>query len=352
LSATFAGESTAMSLNNIRVLILLTATCAGIAQAAPHRKHKHPKPDTPPVAAAPQTATTAADPEMMLVTTSSPNARSLYEEGMTYWENVKIDKALEAWRNAAKEDPQFALAHLQVSYVSTDPVEQSRERGAAKELAPKVTPAEQLLIAWLSGVREDRYIEAIAAMNDLVQRFPKDKHVHLWAGSWLLRMNQYEAARKQLEVAVALDGNYAPALNDLGYTCASLGDHTRAVEFMQRYVALLPSEPNPEDSFGEILRISGHFDEALEHYRKALAIDPKFHSSLLGLADTYSLMGEQRKAREEYSHARMLTSDKLTDLSDELQSALTYVRERDTTGADQALMIVGQHAHGIGSAVV
>jgi hypothetical protein len=58
-----------------------------------------------------------------------------------------------------------------------------------KQLAPQVTAAERLLITWLSGVREDNYVEAIAAMNDLVDRVPKGQTCSVVGGSWLLRRN-------------------------------------------------------------------------------------------------------------------------------------------------------------------
>jgi tetratricopeptide (TPR) repeat protein len=333
-----------MPLKNIGILILLTVTCSGMAAGAtPHRKRKRTTPSQRTTSAATR-AEAAVDSDEMPVTTSSPVARLLYDRGITAWENVQTNRALEAWRQAVRKDPQFALAHLQISYLSPDPAEQATERGTAKQLAINVSSAEQLLITWLSGVREDRYVEAIAAMNDLVERFPKDKQVQLLAGSWLLRVNQYQPARKRLEAAVALDPRYSPALNDLGYACASLGDYIRATEYMQRYVASLPGEPNPEDSFAEILRMSGHFEEALEHYRKALVIDPKFHSSQLGLADSYSLMGQQRQARDAYSQAEAMAPDKITELSDELQSTFTYIRGRDYMGADTALVAVTKQA--------
>jgi tetratricopeptide (TPR) repeat protein len=119
---------------------------------------------------------------------------------------------------------------------------------------------------------------------------------------------------------------------------------------MRRYVDGLPGEPNPEDSLAEILRMSAQYEEALEHYRQALNIDPRFHSSQLGLADTYTLMGQQRKAREEYFNARALAPDKATELTDELQSAFTYVRDHDVAGADEAFLAVAQHAHHAGMA--
>jgi len=77
------------------------------------------------------------------------------------------------------------------------------------------------------------------------------------------------------------------------------GDSTKAILFMGKYAVSLPGT-QPEDSFAEILRLAGRFDESIGHYRAALGIDPKYYSSQFGIADTYSLMGDQTRARQEY----------------------------------------------------
>ena len=181
-------------------------------------------------------------------------------------------------------------------------------------------------------------------MNDLVQQYPKDEQLLVWAGSWLFHQKEYELAQKRLEQAVAIDADFAAALNDLGYIYAYEGDYNQALIVMQHYVELLPNEPNPQDSYAEILRMAGRYDDALEHYRLALHIDPNFHSSKIGIADTYTLMGQQKRARKEYFSARVLATDKVTELQDSAQSAFTYVRDRDFLGADQAFEGVAQQA--------
>ena len=279
------------------------------------------------------------------VTTSSSEARALYEAGIHSWETLQIDSAVKRWRTAINVDAHFALAHMLLSYCTPDPTEEQVERQKAKSLANEVTPGERLLITWLSDVRENDYLSGIVAMNDLLEQYPKDKQLLLWAGSWLFHEKEYELAQKRLEQAVAIDADFAPALNDLGYVYAYQGDYQQALRVMQHYVELLPNEPNPQDSYGEILRMAGRYDEALEHYRTALRIDPNFHSAQFGIADIYSLVGQQKKARQEYFNARVLATDKVTELQDVLQSAFTYVREGDSVGADQAFEGVAQQAH-------
>lgn len=286
------------------------------------------------------------------ITTSAKDARALYDAGVVSWENLQLDSALKRWRTAANIDPDFALAHLMLAYCTPDPAEEKAERQKTESLAGKVTPDERLLIAWFDGVRENNYVAGIAAMNDLLQRYPKDKQLLMWSGSWLFHQQEYERAQNKLEKAVALDPSFASAWNDLGYVYAFQSDYGRALAAMQHYVELLPNEPNPQDSYGEILRMAGRYDEAIEHYRMALRIDPNFHSSQLGIADTYSLMGQQRRARVEYFNARVLATDRLTELQDLMQSAFSYVRGRDILGADDAFEEVVQQAHRTGLPVL
>ena len=72
---------------------------------------------------------------------------------------------------------------------------------------------------------------------------------------------------------------------------------------MEKYVKLLPNEPNPHDSYGEMLRLSGRFDDALEQYHIALKIDPTFYISQKELGETYAVMGQEERARAEYAKA-------------------------------------------------
>lgn len=282
------------------------------------------------------------------ITTSRPDARKLFESGMVEFENEHVRKALESWQTAIKKDPSFALAHLFISEATSNPVEQKNERRRAKALAGTVTPGEKLLIKWLMGVQEEQYVTAIGAMNDLLAKYPGDKRVAFLAGRWLSQQEQYESAARYLERAITLDASYAPAWNRLAYCHAYSGDYSKAFAAMERYVALLPSEPNPQNSYAEILRMSGNSRDALEHYRQALKIDPKFQPSQIGIANTYALMGEQATARSEYDKAIRGASVPGDKIRYALQSALTYVRERKQGKANTTLNAIikqAQEAH-------
>jgi tetratricopeptide (TPR) repeat protein len=283
------------------------------------------------------------------ITTSSAQARVSFEKAMREFEQYRIPETLQDLRTATKADPNFAQAFILLSRVSPDPAEQSSARKRAKQLAAKVSPSEQLLIRWLADAQENDYLPAIAAMNDLLTKYPQDAKLAYLAGNWLIQQQRYEQAIGVLERAVALNPDYAAALNDLAYGYAYSGNFEKAFATMDRYVALEPDQPNPHDSYGEILRMAGKLDAALEQYRMSIRIDPNFGSEV-GVADTYALMGRELEAREEYDRAIVFAPSNADKVQRELQSAVTWIRENNRKQAERALSDVARHAHSAGLA--
>jgi tetratricopeptide (TPR) repeat protein len=279
------------------------------------------------------------------VTTSSAAARELYEKGMSDYENLYLERCNQDWRAAVKEDPSLALAWAWIAFNSTDPQEVSAARAKAKELAPKVTTGEQLMVAWISKVQEGDFLGGITAMNDMLEMYPRDKHLLYLAGNWLMGENGNDQAQRMMEKALAIDKNYPAALNDLAYVDARNRQFAKAFAAMDRYVALLPKEPNPQDSYGELLRMAGNFEGSLIHYRAALKIDPDFVTSQLGLGDTYALMGNQEQARVEYDKAIRFAHNEADRLTYGMQKAMTFVRDGNYAEADKQLSETAETAH-------
>jgi tetratricopeptide (TPR) repeat protein len=279
------------------------------------------------------------------VTTSSQRARALYQKGMQDYENLYLERCNDDWRAAVKADPNLGLAWAWIAFNSSDPQEVSAAREKAKALAPKVTPGERLMIAWISKVQEGDTLGGISAMNDMLEMYPKDKHLYYLTGNWLMGEEGADQARRMMEKALAIDKNFPAALNDLAYAYARKREFAKAFAAMDRYVALLPTEPNPEDSYGELKRMAGDFEGSLKHYRAALKIDPDFVSSQVGLGDTYALMGNQESARVEYDKAVRFAHNEADRLSYEMQKAMTWVREGNYSEADRLFREIAQTAH-------
>jgi tetratricopeptide (TPR) repeat protein len=279
------------------------------------------------------------------VTTVSPQARALYQKGIADYENLYLERCNDDWRAAVKEDPNFAVAWALIALNSGNPEEVSAARANAKALVPKLTAGEQLMVGWIIKVQEGDFIEGISLMNDLLEMYPKDKHLLYLAGNWLMFEEGNEQAERMMQKALAIDKNFPAALNDLAYVYARNRQFDKAFAAMDRYVVLLPKEPNPQDSYGELLRMAGNFEGSLQHYRAALKIDPDFVTSQVGLGDTYALMGNQEQARVEYDRAIRYAHIEADRLDYTMQKAMTWVRDGNFAEADKSFQETAETAH-------
>lgn len=282
------------------------------------------------------------------VTTSSKAAARYFETGMVHYENHRWNFALRDWREALALDPKFALAYTWICFTTTDPAEESADRAKAKALMNSVTPAEQLMVRWMAGVHENNYIEGIQAMNDLAQMHPHDKRLNFLIGYWLYKLDEYERSKTFTLRALEEDAKYATAYNQLGYLYSRSREYDKAIEAMSKYVKLLPNEPNPHDSYGEMLRLSGRFEDALAQYHIALKIDPTFYISQKELGETYAVMGQEERARAEYAKAIQEAPSNGVKAEYMQKVAMTYLRDQKYEDADKSYKEAAENAESMG----
>ena len=277
--------------------------------------------------------------------TTSPRVVRLLEDAWKLGlDEVQQEQAIDVLHRAVKMDPDFAFGHELLATMSLDSAEQIVEQQKAFALRDHASPAERLAIEWQQDSSDHQLMSAIPKMNELLSEYPRDRWVVFLAIRWLMAQTQYARAVSVYEHS----GLDAPGLlNRTAYCYAHMRQFDKAVVLMDRYVAALPHDPNPQDSYAEILRMAGHFEQAVEHYREALQLDSQFYPSEFGIADTYSLMGDQGRARAEYKVAFR----KFASLPDfyvvqwKTREGTTFVREGDYVGADRAFQALAEYAH-------
>ncbi|HZI58988.1 MAG TPA: tetratricopeptide repeat protein, partial [Verrucomicrobiae bacterium] len=205
------------------------------------------------------------------VSTKSPQAHVFFEKGLEKMEMLHIQDGLDNFRSAVKADPQFALGHIFLMFFSQDPTEQIAEREKALSTRDSGNAEEKLIIDWLANASQSHMLPAIQSMNEVLQKYPQDKHLHWLAGWWLLvDHNQSQRAAARFEHVIAIDPKFADAYNEAAYCYARQNNFEKAFAYIKHYTELVPSEPNPQDTFAEISRMAGRFEDALTHYRASL----------------------------------------------------------------------------------
>ena len=324
-------------------LVCSSAYAGPQAAAPPQTPSNAAKPASPGVAGAAE-----AGPGQLALSTTSARAKDLFGRAIVEAGNYRLDECLADLRDAVKEDPNFAAGWALLSFYSTDSKEATSALDRANKLAGQASLGEQVLIRWVSSLKNNYQLGAIASLNDLTEAAPKDKYVLYLAGHWFSDQNKPQRAVALFEKVLQLDPNFTPVLNRLGYAYASSGDLPKAVDLMRRYIAAMPNDPNPQDSYGDILFKAGHYDEAQTHFEAALQKDPKFGPSQHELGDVFAMKGDQEKAREAYRKAAADAANPRRSIEYRSSIGLTYVRDGNLAQADKELATLAAEAKAAG----
>ena len=239
----------------------------------------------------------AADPATLPITTSSPEARALYLEGRDLVERLKGTEGHLRTDQAVKKDPQFALGWLQWAQTSGTAKEFLAGLDKAVANASHASEAEQKFIRAAEAGAKSRPAEQERLLAELAKQFPKDPRIHAQIGLVAFGRQDWDGAIKALSRAVELDPKFTLPYNQLGYAYRFQGKLAEAEKTFQKYAELLPDDPNPHDSYAELLMRMGRFDESIGRYRKALQVDPLFLSAYVGIANDQMFLGKGDEAR-------------------------------------------------------
>ncbi|OLB37320.1 MAG: hypothetical protein AUH11_09105 [Acidobacteria bacterium 13_2_20CM_57_17] len=279
--------------------------------------------------------------------TRSEQARRLLEQAVDNYENAIYRGSAILARRAAEADPQSAFAHAMLSFAARRIMPDAAALAKAKSLLPLATPDEQLLVRWMTSIQDHDLLPAISSMNDLLKRYPRDKHILYMTAEWLYLQQDDDRARSMMEAALQIDPKFPAVLNRLGYVYIGTGtpDPANAIASLKRYAEVEPGSPNPQDSLGEVSRMAGDDPASLEHYTAALKIDPKYLPSQEGLGGTRTLMGDFSNARKEYDRAIQLTDNPFDELDAKYSQALIFFWEgRPADGRKALSSLAGEAA--------
>jgi tetratricopeptide (TPR) repeat protein len=265
--------------------------------------------------------------EQMRLTTKSEHARELFGQAIILSGNYRLDECLKSLRTAVGEDANFAAGWSLLAYFATDAHEAADALAHAQRLAGKSSPSEMLFVRWIAAQKQNDQLAAISNLNDLTKRESDDKLILYLAGRWFVDQRDQQRAVPLFEKVLLLDPEFTPVLNRLGYAYAAMGDMARAETLMQRYVAAMPTDANPEDSYGDILFKAGRYNEARAHFEAALKKDPSFGPSQHELGDVFAMLGNQDAAREAYHKSAQVAANPRRSLEYRSSIALSYVRD-------------------------
>jgi tetratricopeptide (TPR) repeat protein len=230
------------------------------------------------------------------VTTRSPEAQALYDQGVAYLHSYVWIEAARAFRQALRVDPGLALAHVGLSRVATaleDPKTARGELEQAEALAGAVSPRERSRIE-VRRVQLDalddlsnpaRHAAYKKALDDALARDMEDVEL------WLLRGNAEEATafgRGQrggaasvafYERALAVSPDHLAAHHYLVHSFETIGRVQDALVHGEHYVRLAPQVPHAHHMWAHDLRRVGRTRDAIVEFRKARELELAYYAA-------------------------------------------------------------------------
>lgn len=233
------------------------------------------------------------------VTTSSTEAKTEFLQGRDLFEKLLVTDSVSHFRKAIALDPNFASAELSLANAAPTGQEFFEHLRKAVALSGKVSDGERLLIVATEAGANANAPKQKEYLDELVSAYPNDERAHFNLAGYYFGQQDYVPAIEHYRKATELAPDYSTAYNLLGYAYRQSGNYASSEKAFQRYIELIPKDPNPYDSYAELLLKMGRFDDSIVQYRKALAIAPNFVNAHQGIAMDLLYSGKPADAEKE-----------------------------------------------------
>ena len=233
------------------------------------------------------------------ITTSSEEARALFIQARDLAERFRAAEGRDIYKQALAIDPDFALAHRDLSVVQPSLKEARESIAQAVALAGYVSECERHWILATDAGNKLDFQRQREQLGMLVEKCAEDTRAHAALGLYYFARQYYDSAALEFQKSVDLDSRLIASWNMLGYARRSLNDLDGAGAAFVKYVELDPQNANPYDSHAELLLKQGKFEESIARYREALKVDPTFNLSRFGVAAPLVYLGRYDDARNE-----------------------------------------------------
>ena len=171
--------------------------------------------------------------------------------------------------------------------------------------------ARQIVARGISAWEREDFESALQTFRTVLADHPDFADVQNKAGLCLAMLGRLEEALDHFDRALETNPSYAEAHLNRGIILNDLGRHeeaqkalTRAGELDTRDSQAFPSEAGnriavTHAQLGDLYLVAEHPERAIEHYRAALEVRPRFMDIRSKYAETLIQLGELEQAREE-----------------------------------------------------
>lgn len=190
--------------------------------------------------------------------------------------------------------------------------------------------------------RQENFAKALEAYNRAAEKLVDPVPAEYWGlyyaqGICHEQLGNWPEAEKALKAALELQPDHPYVLNHLGYGWADQGIHLdQAYELIARAVELRPDDGYIVDSLGWVLFKRGDLNRAVQYLEKAVALLPYEAEINDHLGDAYWRIGRHREARFQWLRAKN-HAKKETDIQ--------RIEEKLVNGLPDEITRIGDNSH-------
>lgn len=243
--------------------------------------------------------------EQILAKENLPEARFFYAVLLT--QARKFEKALKQIRHIGRNEEEFADAFVLQIKILRELKRLDEAIGLLEEntaLDDKARNAE--MFAMLAALYQQQGREDLSkkTLQRGLEVYPDDEDLLYEYGLVLENNGEHSAALDVMQRIVELKPDNAAALNFVGYSWAEKKVHLeKALDYIQRAVALKPDNGYIRDSLGWVYFRLGKIEQAIKELEAAVKLAPDDPAILEHLGDVYLEGGQVHKALEIYKRS-------------------------------------------------
>jgi tetratricopeptide (TPR) repeat protein len=211
------------------------------------------------------------------------------------------DKALEAATLWSERDPKNVAA-LRVSamlLLRAGQVDEAVERFRTLLAMPNAD-LESVLIDLVKGLDEVPKEEALKAMRQLVEAFPKTAEMHFAYALLASGKGEHQLALEETQRALALHPDWSRARLLQAQVMSQMGDSEAARDAVQRALKNDPGNQRLRLIYSQFLAKTGDFKAAERELSRILQKEPGNHDARFSLASTLMETGQLERAKQEF----------------------------------------------------
>jgi len=114
-------------------------------------------------------------------------------------------------------------------------------------------------------------------------------------GTMLADAGNYAKAQEELSAALRTDPRFVDAGYNLGVVLLAMGDPERAIVILEQVLKARPGEPLSEFALGKAHFDAGRVSDALEHFDRAVELDPRLEDARFARAVALLELGEREE---------------------------------------------------------